>query len=114
LLRTPKATINVFRTFDWVIEEGWPQIPKKLSKEAVIEEANSSNAIDEALGKKLFKLFFQSHEYINTKISLNPPPTIVAPIMNLPPIMAYLMAMPCTYNYLNIMTMKIQFYIFNS
>lgn len=87
MLRTPKATINVFRTFDWVIEEGWPQIPKKLSKEAVIEEANSSNAIDEALGKKLFKLFFQSHEYINTKISLNPPPTIVAPIMNLPPIM---------------------------
>ncbi len=31
LLKTPQATINVFKTFDWVTKEGWPCMPKKQS-----------------------------------------------------------------------------------
>jgi hypothetical protein len=107
LLRTLEVIVNVFETLDWVIEEGWPQIPKKWLEEEVTKEVNSNNTANEAFGRKLFKLFFQSLERINTRIPLNPPPTIFAPVMNFPPIMAYLLAMPCAYNYLNIMTMKI-------
>jgi hypothetical protein len=64
------------------------QIPRKQSKEDVTKEASSSNIDDEAFGRNLFKLFFQSPKRIKTKIPLNPPLTTVTPIMNLPPIMA--------------------------
>jgi len=28
LLRIPQTIVNVFGTFNWVTEEGWPHIPK--------------------------------------------------------------------------------------
>jgi hypothetical protein len=57
LLRTPKAIVNAFGTFDWVIEEGWPPIPRKWLEENVTKEANSSIIVNEAFGRKLLKLF---------------------------------------------------------
>lgn len=88
LLRTPKTTINiVFKTLDWVMEEGWLQIPRKQYEKYVIKEASSSNVDDKAFGRELFKLFLQSPERIKTIIPLNPPPTTITLVMNLPPIM---------------------------
>jgi hypothetical protein len=69
------------------MEEGWPQIPIKWSEEDVTKKASNSNIANEAFGRKLFKLFLHSPKYIKTKILLNPPPTTIAPIMNLLPIM---------------------------
>jgi hypothetical protein len=40
-----------------VTKEGWSQIPKKWSEEDVTKEANSSNVVDKAFGRDLFKLF---------------------------------------------------------
>jgi hypothetical protein len=51
LLKTPKALVNAFGTFNWVIEEGWSQIPRKLLEENVIKEANNSNAANEDFGR---------------------------------------------------------------
>jgi hypothetical protein len=51
LFKTPKAIVNAFGTFNWVIEEGWLQIPRKWLEENVIKEANSSNAANEAFGR---------------------------------------------------------------
>jgi hypothetical protein len=73
--------------FNWVREEVSPHIPRKCSKEDAIEKANSSNIANEVSRRELFKLFFQSLEHVKTNISLKLPSTIVALIMNIPPIM---------------------------
>jgi hypothetical protein len=65
------------------------------------------------LEENLFKLFFKSHERIKTNIFLKFSPTIIALIMNVPPIMAIPFA-NYEYSYLNIMITKIQFYTFDS
>jgi hypothetical protein len=91
LLRTPKSSkgyINVFRMFNWVMEEGWPCIPRKWSKEDATKEVSSGNIVNEVSRRKSFKIFFQSPECIKTNIFLKLPPTIAALIMNVPPIMA--------------------------
>jgi hypothetical protein len=67
------------------------RIPRKHLEEDVTKKANSSNAIDEAFGRDLFKLFLQRPECIKTGILLNPPLIIVTPIMNLLPIMVILL-----------------------
>jgi hypothetical protein len=56
-LKTPEATNNAFRTLDWVMEEGWPRIPRKQSKEDATKKANSSNIAIKKFRRKLFKLF---------------------------------------------------------
>jgi hypothetical protein len=96
------------------MEEGCLQIPRKQYEEYVIKEASSSNVVDKAFGRELFKLFLQSPERIKTRILLNPPPTTITPMMNLPPIMVVPPLMLYTYNTLNIMIMKIQFYTFDN
>jgi hypothetical protein len=87
ITNNPKVIINVFGMFNWITKEGWSHIPRKWSKEDAIEEANSSNIADEVFRRKLFKLFFKSLEHIKTNISLKLLSTIVALIMNVPPIM---------------------------
>ncbi len=67
---------------------GWLCILRKWSKEDAIKEASSSNTTNKVSRKKLFKLFFQSPERIETNISLKLPLTIVTLIMNVPPIIA--------------------------
>jgi hypothetical protein len=88
ITNNPKATINVFGMFNWITKEGWPHIPRKWSKKDATEKANSGNITNKVSRRKLFKLFFKSPERIKTNISLKLPPTIVALIMNVPPIMA--------------------------
>jgi hypothetical protein len=43
--------------FDWVTKAGWSCVPKKQSKNDVIEEANSNNIVNKVSGKELFKIF---------------------------------------------------------
>ncbi len=76
--------MNVFKMFDWFMKEGWPRIPRKRSKKDAIEETNSSNTTNEISKRKLFKLFFQSHERIKTDISLKLPLNTIALILNVP------------------------------
>jgi hypothetical protein len=61
-------------------------------EECVTKEANSSIVANETFGRELLKLFLESPKNVKTRIPLNPPLTIVAPIMNLSPIMAVLPA----------------------
>ncbi len=63
-------------------------IPKKQSKEDVIEEANNTNTTNKVSRRKIFKLFFKSLECIKINIFLKFPLIIVTLIMNVPPIMA--------------------------
>jgi hypothetical protein len=77
-LRTPKAIVSVFKMLDRVTKEGWPHIPRKLSKEDAIEEACSSNIVNEVSTRELFKLFLQSLECIKIDIFSKLLPTIVA------------------------------------
>jgi hypothetical protein len=86
ITNNPKAKINVYGMFNWIMKEGWPHIPRKRSKKDAIEEAISNNIANEVFKRKLFKLFFKSPEHIKTNISLKLPPTIVALTMNVPPI----------------------------
>jgi hypothetical protein len=72
--------------FNWVTKEGWPHIPRKWSKEDATKEVNNNNIVNEISRRKLFNFFFQSSECIKINISLKLPPTIVALIMNVPPI----------------------------
>lgn len=88
LVKTPHATFNVFGMFDWVTKKGWPHIPRIGSKKDAIEEANSNNITNKVCGRELFKLFLQSPKHIKTNFFFNLPLTIVASIMNVPPIMA--------------------------
>ncbi len=57
LPRIPKAIVNVFKMLNWVMKEGWPHIPRKLSKEDAIEEACSSNIVNEVYRREIFKPF---------------------------------------------------------
>jgi hypothetical protein len=82
-----KATIIVFRMFNWITKKGWPHIPRKRPKEDATKEASSSNNANKVLKRKLFKLFFKSPECIKINIFLKLPLTIVALIMNVSPIM---------------------------
>jgi hypothetical protein len=88
ITNNPNATINVVEMFNWIAKEGWPHIPRKQSKEDATKKTSSSNTANEVSRRKLFKLFFKSPEHIKTNISLKLSPTIVALIMNVPPIMA--------------------------
>jgi hypothetical protein len=87
ITNNPKATINVFGMFNWITKEGWPHIPRKRSKKDATKEVSSSNTINKVFARKLFKLLFKSPEHIKTNVFLKLPPTIVALIMNIPPIM---------------------------
>ncbi len=113
MTNNPKATINVFGMFNWIMKEGWPHIPRKQSKEDATEEASISNIANKASRRKLFKLFFRSPVRNKTNIFLKLSPTILALIMNVPPIMAVPFA-NYKYNYLNVMITKIRFYTFDS
>jgi len=88
ITNNPKVTINVFGMFNWITKEGWPHVPRKRSKKDAIKEASSSNIVNKVSARKLFKLFYKSHEDIKTSVFLKLPPTIVALIMNVPPITA--------------------------
>jgi hypothetical protein len=87
ITNNPKATISVFGMFNWITKEGWPHIPRKWSKKDATKEASSSNTINKVYARKLFKLFLKSPKHIKTNVFSKLPPTIVALIMNVPPIM---------------------------
>jgi hypothetical protein len=76
-LRTPKVIVNVFRMFNWFMEERWLCIPRKRLEEDVTEEANINNTTNKVSGRKLFKLFFQSLERIKIDIFLKLPLTTI-------------------------------------
>jgi hypothetical protein len=78
--------VNAFGTIDWVIEEGWPHIPRWQVDEKLVRTLNNDGSRDQPLDKELFGITL-SLDLVNKIILSTRQLTTIATMMNVNPLM---------------------------